>query len=403
MVSVWICWVVLSNNSLNEHMKRLVFFLAIVWLGWGCATKPQAELGYILQVSSGDWYRPNYTTQQIIARLDTVIGQVKVDKVIIGWNLDDEMYQAIGEFLHARNISMLFWLPVFAETEAILDNTPAVDIWGQVPSNSQWNLPEGFRFNCPTNPQNIANLLTFYETHLAYLPFDGVFLDRIRTQSFVCGVQGVLNCGCEHCAARYAGLGVDLAQVRERYEQIGDAFFSVNDHGQFTDSLAARYFEAKGKVVSESVGQVADWFHSRGMEVGMDLFAPLLAPYVGQDYTILAVHADFIKPMLYRQTHAPAGIGYDYELLRKSVPNATGYPDLVTDVAFLNSQLQAMAHLACKKYPGIEINYHEQFAPTTPEYIQESMQAIQNAGFSGAVLSWNIMEAPDAHVRALLH
>jgi hypothetical protein len=76
----------------------------------------------------------------------------------------------------------------------------------------------------------------------------------------------------------------------------------------------------------------------------MDLYAPFMAPFVGQDYEILARHADFIKPMLYRQTFAPAGMGFEYDLLRKAV----------------------ISH-----------------------------------GFDGAVLSWNIMEAPNAHIDCL--
>ena len=75
----------------------------------------------------------------------------------------------------------------------------------------------------------------------------------------------------------------------------------------------------------------------------MDLYAPFMAPFVGQDYGILAQHADFIKPMLYRQT----------------------------------------------------------FAPTSPEYVVESLEHVMAPHFDGAVLSWNIMEAPDAHIAVL--
>ena len=147
--------------------------------------------------------------------------------------------------------------------------------------------------------------------------------------------------------------------------------------------------------MSESVAAVADSLRSRGLEVGLDLYAPFMAPFVGQDYAILSRHADFIKPMLYRQTFAPAGMGFEYELLRKSVPGATGYPDFKMDVAFLESQLQEMESCPCAKYPGIEINYVEKFAPTSPEYVRESLDAVMRHGFNGAVLSWNIMEAPE--------
>jgi hypothetical protein len=71
------------------------------------------------------------------------------------------------------------------------------------------------------------------------------------------------------------------------------------------------------------------------------------------------------------------------------------------DVAFLESQLDAMASCPCAKYPGIEINYRADIVPTSPAYVTESLDAIMRHNFSGAVLSWNIMEAPDAHIACL--
>ena len=126
-----------------------------------------------------------------------------------------------------------------------------------------------------------------------------------------------------------------------------------------------------------------------------------MAPFVGQDYAILSQHADFIKPMLYRMTFAPAGMGYEYDLLRKAIPGAKGYPDIKMDVAFLESQLEAMADCPCAKYPGIEINYRADIVPTSPEYVAESLAAVMRYHFDGLDLSWNIMEAPDEHIACL--
>jgi hypothetical protein len=91
-------------------------------------------------------------------------------------------------------------------------------------------------------------------------------------------------------------------------------------------------------------------------------------------------------------------MGFEYELLRKAVPGATGYPVFTMDVAFLDSQLEAMEPYACAKYPGIEINYRAGVAETSPEYVTESLDAVMRHHFDGAVLSWNIMEAPDSHI-----
>ena len=386
-------------------MKRIACLLLVLLCLAACESRPDGP-DYIVQVSLGGWHSPDYTAEQVISRLDTVCNLIPVGKVIIGWSLSPEIYKEVGTYLHGKGIRMLLWLPVFAETEEVCDNVPAVDLWGQIPAHYDLAEDEGFRFNCPSNPQNAAHIVALYDRCFSDCGFDGVFLDRIRTQSFVSGISGVLNCGCPVCAEHFAAEGVDLDAVRDAWESLGDRFLSVSGYDpatgfRFEDSLAAAYFRAKGHIVSGSVAAVADSLRSRGLEIGMDLYAPFMAPFVGQDYAILSQHADFIKPMLYRKTMAPAGMGFEYELLRKAVPGATGYPAFQMDVAFLNSQLEAMASCPCAKYPGIEINYRADIVPTSPAYVTESLDAVMQYGFEGLVLSWNIMEAPEAHIACL--
>lgn len=388
-------------------MKKLVSFLLLTWALVACGTK-QARPGYIVQVSLGSWHSPDYSARQIIGRIDTVSTLIPVEKVIIGWSVDKEIYKEVGTYLHSKGIKMLLWLPVFAETEEMCENSPAVDLWGNIPSNYDLAAGEGFRFNCPSDPQNAANVVAIYDNYFSDCGFDGVFLDRIRTQSFVSGVGGVLNCGCPLCAQQFRGEGIDIEAVKAEWDACGDAFFSVTGYSPqdgfaLENSVASAYFKAKGHIVSSAVASIADRFHSRGLEVGMDLYAPFMAPFVGQDYEILARHADFIKPMLYRQTFAPAGMGFEYDLLKKALPGANGYPVFLMDLEFLHSQLEAMETYSCAKYPGIEINYREGVVPTSPEYVTESLKAVMSHGFNGAVLSWNIMEAPVTHIDCLRH
>lgn len=387
-------------------MKKAAIALIGLLMLAACGAGQHSDPSYIVQVSLGGWHSPDYSAEQIIARLDTVSRLIPVKSVIIGWSTDREIYREVGEYLHDKDIDMYLWLPVFAETEEVCDNTVAVDLWGEVPANYDLAAGEGFRFNCPSYPGNAARVVAVYDSLFAGCGFDGVFLDRIRTQSFVGGVSGVLSCGCPVCAERFLEEGVNLEDVRKAWEQDGDSFFSVSGYspeGGFTfeHPVAAAFFKAKGAVVSNAVAAVADSLRSRGLAVGMDLYAPFMAPFVGQDYSILSRHADFIKPMLYRKTFAPAGMGFEYDLLRQAVPEATGYPEFTMDVAFLESQLDAMAPYPCSKFPGIEINYREGVVPTSPEYVKESLEAVMRHQFDGVVLSWNIMEAPEAHISSL--
>ncbi|MBR6416184.1 MAG: hypothetical protein IKS22_08785 [Bacteroidales bacterium] len=387
-------------------MRKLLFIAVISLVGLSaCNTSPK-EASYIVQVSLGGWNHADYPVERIISRLDSVSNLIPVEKVIIGWTLDKQLYRTLGDHLHSKGIDMLLWFPVFAETEDICDNSVAVDLWGRTPANYDLAAGEGFRFNCPSDPANASRLVDFYDREFSDCGFDGIFLDRIRTQSFVGGVSGILSCGCPICEERFFSQGVKLEDVRKEWESKGDAFFSVSGYSPkegfvFTNPIASDFFMAKGHIVSSSVATIADSFRARGLEVGMDLYAPFMAPFVGQDYGVLSLHADFIKPMLYRKTNAPAGMGFEYDLLRKAIPGAEGYPEFKMDKDFLDSQLKAMDKYPCAKYPGIEINYREGVVPTSPEYVAESLDAVMDHRFEGAVLSWNIMEAPDTHIACL--
>lgn len=387
-------------------MRNRILLITLTALCCISCHKPVAKApAFVVQASMGDFIEGQwYPVQDVINRLETVNDIIPLEMVFVGHSLDTTAYRQIGDFLHARGIKMILYLPIFSEAEPVCDAArEAVDLCGNVPPAYK---KSGFRFKCPTDSVNFIALTGIYEQYFADIPFDGVFLDRIRTQSFVSGVGGVLNCGCPECAEKYKALGVELAQVQAEYEKTGDEFFNVTGYEPktgftFENPIAAAFFEAKGKVVSEDVARFCDYFRARGLNVGLDLYAPLMAQFVGQDYAYLAEHCDFIKPMLYRRTYAPAGISYEYDLLRSSVPGAKGYPDFTWDVDFLKGQLSAMADLPCAKYPGVEIVYDSIIAPTDVPYIHESLRAIRDFGFEGSVVSWNIMRVPDEHIACL--
>ena len=127
-------------------MRKLIFVLLGLIALAACKNQPEpAKAGYVVQVSLGGWHSPDYTAEQIIGRIDTVAALIPVEKVIIGWSVEPELYRTVGEHLHAKGIDMLLWLPVFAETEEVCDNVPAVDLAGNIPANYDLAAGEGFR------------------------------------------------------------------------------------------------------------------------------------------------------------------------------------------------------------------------------------------------------------------
>ena len=361
---------------------------------------------YILQVCTGAWGEPNYTAEDIIERVGVISSRIPVDRVIIGWSTDAALYREVGSFLHARDIQMMLWLPCFSEISGIAQPDETVDVFGKQIVVPLAQPGEDFVFCCPSSSRNIQIVESLYEEHFAGCRFDGVFLDKVRGQSFVAGVPGVLSCGCERCQKAFLERGVDLADVRGLYEEKGDAFFDMRSYpmsGEFelVEPVAQRFFEAKEEIVAAAVSELCGYFKDKGLIVGLDLFAPLVSRFVGQNYALITKDADFIKPMLYRRTEAPAGIGYEYALFEKHAPAARRPAAPAMDRAFLNTQLEAVAQVSCERYPGIEVNYLEDIARTNPGYVHESLAAVSEFGFKGAALCWNVMEAPDEHVEAI--
>lgn len=356
---------------------------------------------YTVQLSTGSRFHQEYQAQDIISRLKVVFDFIPVDKVLLGWYPDPALYNTLKDFLSKYGTKMILWLPVFSDTSEFFTVDPVSDIWGNPINSRLAESGETFSFSCPSSSRNINNIKEMYHKHFSNCGFDGVFLDRIRTHSFGGGISGILSCGCPSCKGAYADMGLSLEQVKQEYDCLGDHFFDRDTKGIFTSSVARNFFKYKARIIGNSIEDLSNHFHKLGMEVGLDMFAPLLSPFVGQDYSILASHADYIKPMLYRRTLAPAGLGYEYDLIRANAPEAAGYPDIPMDKTLLDNQLQLLANLPCHVFAGIEINYNKELVKTSPEYVEECLASISEKNLFGAALSWNIMQAPMEHIEIL--
>ena len=360
---------------------------------------------YILQIYTGSWHAVHDRTEDIIRRIGEISSRIPVSKVIIGWNTDPSIYKETGAFLRGKGIQMLLWLPVFSEVNREAETDGTLDIFGKKILPPATAEEEGFVFGCPSSGRNRRAVREMSEKYFSGCGFDGVFLDRIRSQSFLAGVSGVLSCGCGRCRKAFLERGVDLDEVGKLYELKKDSFFDMDsfpadEEFRLKSTAAQHFFEAKEKIIANAVTEICRYFKGKGLAVGLDLFAPAVSRFVGQNYPQITKDADFIKPMLYRRTEAPAGIGYEYALFEKYAPGAQGRPKLSMDKAFLETQLEAVGRVACEKYPGIEINYNEELVRTDAGYIRESLAAIRERGFEGAALCWNAMQAPDAHIKA---
>jgi len=75
--------------------------------------------------------------------------------------------------------------------------------------------------------------------------------------------------------------------------------------------------------------------------------------------------------------------------------------DLLGDACTIK-QAEVIKQSDCPIYPGFEINDVAGICDNNPEYIKQNKALYEQAGLEGIVLSWNLLGAPEACIRALI-
>ena len=256
------------------------------------------------------------------------------------------------------------------------------------------------------------------------IEFDGIFLDRIRFPSFTIGKEALFTCCCSECMKAYETRGW-------KKDRIINTKYSVERGGgkglplgiikymkgryEFENVDIAEYLEIRMGLITEIVKRAATYFKQQGLEVGLDLFTPFLAPLVGQDYREVSRYADFVKPMVYRCTYTPAGIDYELDEAAKNISLdgafekcADQYRKIIgynrnNSADFMRRELETANQLSdCKVLAGIEIHTLDSLPAIKPEQIEEGVKTAKKAGVDGRIASWNILQADERNLSAFL-
>lgn len=359
---------------------------------------------WIAQVFTGGWNNADCSAAQVCSGLEILRRQTPLQAVLIGWNGSTEFYREVGEFLHRCGIAMYLWLPVLSELEQLGAAQPVVDLWGEETVSFSFQKGEDFRFFCPSAPANHM-LLQRTLTRFAGCGFDGVFLDKIRSQSFLSGARDILGCCCARCRTSYRQQGCDPDALRALCDEKGTQkalALRWDRQGQrfaFLHPEAEAFFAAKRVLYTQQIIKLIEEFRQKGLGVGLDLYAPPFDFLVGQDSARLAHAADFVKPMMYRITNAPAGMGFEWERMaaalgEENLPLDFDRTRLLGD-PWMEQALSSLCRAAPGKiYPGLEFNRDPAVAPSTPDYLRRSLRVAENAGCTGVVMAWNVLRAP---------
>ena len=370
----------------------------------------------ILQIFSGGFSGDAVPYEEVEKKLLFVLSGLPVSKVIMGWSTDKLLYEKTADLLAKKNIDFYLWFPVFSETGAIKNQSPLVDFNGQTLKYSSENPCEDFSFCCPNNPHNIENILAIFEEHFSSIPFNGVFLDKIRYPSFA--QRGVFTCSCRHCAAEYEKENFNTKQFKDEISSLNSVPLGITNYRaggkyEFERPGISRFFSLKAGFIFHSMQKICLYFREKGLKIGFDVFAPFLSPFVGQDLQKLSGLCDFIKPMMYRLTNAPAGLPFETEALlqetgcrnleeKRHFYNILGLnsKNTIFDIDFIIKDLNALvSSAACPIYAGVEINRKENVAEVYPPYIEETMTAYAGTGIRGFALSWDLLKAPGENIK----
>ena len=338
----------------------------------------------------------------ILKRLIEMQKKTASDTLLIGWNTKVN-YKEIVKYFHKIKCEVYLWLPVFSEYGDFA--VPAKDYQGNHHKNAISGAEDDFVFSCPSLIHNRDIGLIFYNRFFASAGFDGVFLDKIRFSSFGNGFHSGMGCFCLFCNRFYQQQGVDLSALNQMMQEENKNFLvpsSLTDMKyHFENEVIESFYTARADLITKSVKIVIEKFKEKDLKIGLDVYAPPFAYLFGQDIKALAKEADFIKPMLYRVTDAPAGIPYEsYHLKKELLANGCaignkleelwGVKDL-SDLDSLKVQLDLLKQISCPVYPGVEVN-KVAICKTNLEYVKENLTIFEDHDIPGWVMSWSVLE-----------
>lgn len=361
--------------------------------------------------------------------------------LIVGGQEMPELFTELTNFHGQEQPEVYLWYNLLSDYPGQSINESIVNIRGENSKSWQgWNVEgtsevsESFLFSCPNNTDTRNKTLAGLEYLLNTYSFDGVFLDKFRFPSPASGLDMVFSCFCPYCQQKAKSQGLDLGKVKKQLENWSSAGRPESGSGKnWLDALVGdkpllqQFLSFRCESITQLVKDVRQLTNRMNRRLALDLFTPLLAPLVGQDYAALSKLADWAKPMVYRYAYGPAGFRLEvkslvddlqnnYHLPLESILDWAGhyYPGVTsqaysnmsenaTPLEWIRHEIQQAVHdlqpipilmgLESVTFPGvIEIK---------PSMVQEMLKTGLECNVQGAVLSWDLMHTPLENIKAI--
>ena len=277
------------------------------------------------------------TPARVAEAIDRVTSSLDLDILIVGADEIPDLFCALTDRTARPATRVFLWYNLLSDIPDMQPSDLVVNWRGERSRGwAGWeaegsDVRETFRFACPNNPQVRQKTLAQICELLARYPFDGVFLDKMRFPSPANGIHEMISCFCGHCRQAAARSGLDLDAVAELFERGDLALRRTGSGGRKAaaswidilfgpGSLVARFFRFRCDSINRLVAAARDQVLRLGRTLALDLFAPSLAPFVGQDYRTLSQYCAWAKPMTYRTALGPASLRLEIPALAEGSP-----------------------------------------------------------------------------------
>jgi len=395
------------------------------------------------QITTGHSDLTELSPDKVSKAINKINEVLPVDILCIGWREIPDLYHALtGE--KRVTPETYVWYPLLSDYPGIETSDLVINHKGK-PAGGWGDFPEGqeihetFMFGCPNNPQVRSKTLRHLEYLLTTYTFDGVFLDKLRFPSPANSFDDMLSCFCPHCQEKAEQWGLDLNAVKAALTNPDRMLTETStNHLETTgldwlDDLLAeapllqRFLQFRAESVTEVVQAASKLAKSLNKKVSLDLFSPSIAPWVGQDYRKLGLYAEWVKPMSYRFTKAPASLRFEVPALISGIAGLLsidlteinrwakehGLDFMEWDLARYQEKGASQRLFAAETefavdrlapvpvYLGLETVHWPGLTELSSEDVFEMMQSGREVGVGGVCLSWDLLHSPLENVVAL--
>lgn len=343
--------------------------------------------------------------------------------VICGIDAPINVYKQIYQIARKNNSLLFLWTPVFTALSKNKSVDSIVD-FNHCAFLKNVSSKEDFLFLCPASIVNQNYAMHSFNNLLETGYFNGVFLDRIRYPSFQYGLSGVFSCFCSHCCTLLFEKGLSVNDMLTACKKVEQRIHRNEDNPlgligfngwrwKMNDAVLQKLFDIRCEIITSSLHNIQEHYRNRKLLTALDVFTPSLCYFVGQDLLSLAKYSDFIKPMMYSRTNAPAGIPYELCVMKEtlgsstldyfmSLHHSTNISELIiNDVKNLNN-IKKQKSISAHIFYGIEYNHIPPIVNTNPQNLHNDICKLRSQNVDGLVASWNISQTPMDNLASLI-